>query len=145
MKELEAEFGLTVGQIATLCGVSSSAVSQWFGSGKKPITEIGSVRAAVRLERRTGWSALWIAYGEGPKIIGAAASVLSGALPLVAALSTLAATLDELSEDQRTAVAERLKALATAPDSPKVLDALHAALVVSGEIAPVAQRRSNGN
>lgn len=48
-------------------GESHSVVSQWLGRGSKEIKTIGKMEAAVRLERATGFSALWIAKGIGPK------------------------------------------------------------------------------
>ena len=46
---------------------SSSVVSQWLGNGSKQIKTIGKMEAAIYLERATGFSALWIAKGMGPK------------------------------------------------------------------------------
>lgn len=48
--------------------VSRQAVSQWFGKGSKLIKTIGSMEAAQALEKATGFSALWIAKGEGQKM-----------------------------------------------------------------------------
>jgi hypothetical protein len=48
-------------------GESHSVVSQWLGRGSKEIKTIGKMEAAIRLERATGFSALWIAKGIGPK------------------------------------------------------------------------------
>ena len=47
--------------------VSPSAVSQWLGKGSKLIKTIGNMQAAERLEKATGYAALWIAKGEGLK------------------------------------------------------------------------------
>lgn len=47
-------------------GESSSVVSQWLGKGSKTIKSIGKLEAAERLERETGFSALWLAKGIGP-------------------------------------------------------------------------------
>ena len=47
---------------------SSSAVSQWLGKGSKEIKTIGKLEAAIYLERQSGYSALWIAKGIGPKL-----------------------------------------------------------------------------
>jgi DNA-binding transcriptional regulator YdaS (Cro superfamily) len=63
------ETGLKIGEIAKIAGVSSSAVSQWTGQGGVKIKTIGNVGAAIRLERMTGFSALWLAEGNGPKKI----------------------------------------------------------------------------
>lgn len=46
---------------------SSSVVSQWLGKGSKQIKTIGKMEAAIYLERASGYSALWIAKGLGPK------------------------------------------------------------------------------
>jgi hypothetical protein len=59
------ETGLTVGEVARIAGVSSSAVSQWIGVKNKQSNTIGNVEAALRLERKTGFSALWLASGTG--------------------------------------------------------------------------------
>jgi hypothetical protein len=63
------ETGLKIGEIAKIAGVSSSAVSQWTGQGGVKIKTIGNVGAAIRLERMTGFSALWLAEGNGSKKI----------------------------------------------------------------------------
>lgn len=52
-------------------GVSSSVVSQWLGKGNKEIKTIGKLEAAERLEKDTGFAALWIAKGIGPKHVQA--------------------------------------------------------------------------
>ena len=146
MKELESQFGLTVGEIAKLCGVTSSAVSQWFGKGDKPSKEIGSVRAAVMLERRTGWSALWIAYGEGPKIC--ASGVVGGEqratqkTDVPTALVTLGEAIESATEGREDAIS----LLRVFIGNPTANDALPDIIArrLAGEIAEPAQRRSNG-
>jgi hypothetical protein len=47
--------------------VSSPLVSQWLGGGSNPVTEMKKLDPAVRLEKKTGFSALWIAQGIGPR------------------------------------------------------------------------------
>ena len=50
-------------------GQSSSVVSQWRGKSKeKTIRSIGKTEAAEALEAATGYAALWIAKGLGPKM-----------------------------------------------------------------------------
>lgn len=56
-------------QVADVAGVSRSAAAQWLGQGSKIIHTIGNMEAAERLERATGYAALWIAKGIGPKIV----------------------------------------------------------------------------
>lgn len=48
---------------------SSSVVSQWLGKGSKVIKTIGKLEAAIYIERASGFSALWIAKGMGPKFV----------------------------------------------------------------------------
>lgn len=57
-------------QIADVAGVTRSAAAQWLGQGSKIIKTIGKMQAAERLEQETGYRALWIAKGEGPKFVG---------------------------------------------------------------------------
>lgn len=57
----------TAQQVADVAGVSRSAVAQWLGQGSKIIHTIGNMQAAENLERETGFRALWIAKGVGPK------------------------------------------------------------------------------
>ena len=47
---------------------SSSVVSQWLGNGSKEIKSIGRLEAALAIERESGFSALWVATGGGPKM-----------------------------------------------------------------------------
>lgn len=48
-------------------GQSSSVVSQWLGKGSKIIKTIGKIEAAQAIEAASGFSALWVAKGIGPK------------------------------------------------------------------------------
>lgn len=61
--ELMKISGLSVGQLAEIAGVSSSAVSQW----KDGPTKALKAGPATRLAERTGYCARWIADGDGPK------------------------------------------------------------------------------
>ena len=55
--------------VVRVSGQSSSVVSQWRGVGNgKIIKSIGKIEAAQRLEAASGYAALWIAKGEGPKM-----------------------------------------------------------------------------
>lgn len=62
--ELMSTTGMKVGDIADLCNISSSAVTQWKDGPTKSIT----LEPAIKLERATGYSALWIASGKGEKM-----------------------------------------------------------------------------
>lgn len=55
--------------MADVAGVSRSAAAQWLGQGSKIIHSIGKMEAAENLERETGFNALWIAKGVGPKFV----------------------------------------------------------------------------
>jgi transcriptional regulator with XRE-family HTH domain len=67
IRELMTATGWDAAQVASIAGVSSSAVSQWLGNGSKTINSIGKIEAAIYLERKSGFSALWLAKGVGPK------------------------------------------------------------------------------
>jgi len=58
---LMAETGKTVGELAEIAGVSSSAVTQW----KEGPTKSLKTEPATKLAAATGFSALWIATGAG--------------------------------------------------------------------------------
>lgn len=62
--ELMEATGWKVGDIAGLCNISSSAVTQWKEGPTKSIT----LEPAIKLERASGFSALWIASGKGEKL-----------------------------------------------------------------------------
>ena len=53
----------SVGEISRITGVSSSAVSQWKDGPTKTI----KIGPATKLAVASGYSAVWIATGEGPK------------------------------------------------------------------------------
>lgn len=55
--------------LVRITGQSSSVVSQWRGKSTKLIKSIGSLDAAQRIEAASGYCALWVAKGEGPKLV----------------------------------------------------------------------------
>ena len=61
----------THADLMRVSGQSSSVVSQWLGKGSKVIKTIGKMEAAQRLEAESGYAALWIAKGIGPKMADA--------------------------------------------------------------------------
>ena len=77
--ELMAATGLTVGGMADIAGVSSSAVTQWKDGPTKSL----KTGPATKLANATGFSAMWIATGEGPKKLapGAAPPAPSNVAP----------------------------------------------------------------
>lgn len=57
------------GDLLRVTGESSSVISQWLGKGNGPtIHTIGRVSSALKLSAASGYSALWLACGEGPKM-----------------------------------------------------------------------------
>lgn len=68
IEELQSRTGWNDTQMAKAAGVSRSAVAQWAGKGSKLIKEIADVEVALNLEKETGYSALWIAKGIGPRM-----------------------------------------------------------------------------
>jgi hypothetical protein len=67
LTELMTTMGWRQTDLVRVSRQSSSVVSQWLGHGSKEIKTIGKLEAALYLERATGYSALWIAKGDGPK------------------------------------------------------------------------------
>ncbi len=67
IEEIQAVMSWNDTQTAKAAGVSRSAVAQWAGKGSKIIHTISDVEVVLNLERLTGFSALWIAKGIGPK------------------------------------------------------------------------------
>lgn len=67
IEELQTAMGWDDSQTARAAGVSRSAASQWLGKGSKIIHSIGDLEAALNLEQASGYCALWIAKGKGPK------------------------------------------------------------------------------
>lgn len=62
--ELMAAADLTVGGLANIAGVTSSAATQW----KDGPTKTLKTGPATKISAATGFSAMWIATGEGPKM-----------------------------------------------------------------------------
>lgn len=59
-------------ELVRVSGQSNSVVSQWLGKGSKEIKSIGKMEAAERIESASGYAALWVAKGIGPKTAAAA-------------------------------------------------------------------------
>lgn len=64
--ELMKVTGWSVPEVARRAQVTPSAVSQWLGKAGRPTKSI-LLRPAIYLERDSGFSALWLSSGEGPK------------------------------------------------------------------------------
>lgn len=125
MVELMTATGWSVGQIASIADVTSSAVSQWVGNGKgKQSKSIGNIAAAMKLEKESGFSALWLAQGKGPKLADKAASAEPAEEPqttgpqtdeIALALAVLAKALALTDEITRAQVTPLLSMLANDP------------------------------
>lgn len=117
MEEFVEKTKLTKTEIAAIAGVTPSAVSQWLGSGGKTIHSIGNIEAAIKLERSTGYSALWLAKGNGPKLAEREASTASS-IDYRSALQTLAKLIAPVPPDtiKREQVELLFRRLARSPE-----------------------------
>lgn len=67
IEELMKDTGWKNKDVASISGVSASAVSQWRGKGNKVVAEIADHDAAARLSAASRYEAQWIATGRGKK------------------------------------------------------------------------------
>lgn len=67
IEELMVTMTWSVPDIARVGAISKSAVYQWLGHGSKEIHGISRIDVAERLAAASGYNALWLARGEGPK------------------------------------------------------------------------------
>ena len=89
------------GDLVRVSGQSSSAVSQWRGKSSKLIKSIGNMEAAQRIEAASGYCALWVAKGKGPKHVARETQPAYGATRVPASWHQ---RLAELSDEQVNAV-----------------------------------------
>jgi hypothetical protein len=139
------------GDLVSITGMSSSVVSQWLGHGSKTIKTIGKMEAALKLQAASGFSALWIAKGAGPRHAPPSsppAHAPTAKEPagryhhgVVEAIHVIAAALSSASPTTRAAAASLLSSLAQRPDEADVIGLQMTALVESGK-QPAASRRS---
>lgn len=122
MVELMTATGWTVGEIARIAGVTSAAVSQWVGNGKgKQSKSIGNMTAALKLEKASGFSWLWLAQGKGSKLVAEGAEVQpEETVPepdqVAHALEVLTKTLLRADEDVRLSLEPLLASMAKEPE-----------------------------
>lgn len=121
LQRVMTETGWSRADLVRESGESSSVVSQWLGAGSKIIKSIGDIETALRLERASGFSAVWIAKGVGPEKARTTDLALSAAVDLVA--SAIAASPDKnklrvallaMVEDDSTHYKQRLLELLAA-------------------------------
>lgn len=111
LEEVMAALQWDHGTLMRVTEQSSSVVSQWLGKGSKEIKTIGSIKAAVAIERASGYSAVWVATGEGPKKVPQAHHLAESP----ASYFTPAVVLDQMQglllrvpREKRAAVADTL-------------------------------------
>jgi hypothetical protein len=68
LKEVMDRCTWTAADVQQHSGASRSLVAQWLGKAARPVQTIGNVKAAVQLQEASGFSAVWLAIGEGPKM-----------------------------------------------------------------------------
>lgn len=98
LEEVMQAKGWDRADLVRVSGQSSSVVSQWLGKGSKIIHTIGRLEAAEALARESGYAALWIAKGIGPKLTATdQAGSAAPAKPLRSSPSGLQAVSDAVA------------------------------------------------
>jgi hypothetical protein len=139
--ELMQVMSWTHTDLVRISGQSSSLVSQWRGQAARPVRRIAKIEAAEALEAASGFSALWIATGRGPKFAARSAGSASVARSDVGTYTVfppsedaarlverLARMLEALPQQKLHEAQLALQTLAAAPDSQRARDALARAL-----------------
>jgi transcriptional regulator with XRE-family HTH domain len=120
MVELMTATGWTVGEIARIAGVTSAAVSQWVGNGAgKQSKSIGNAEAALRLEKASGFSWIWLAQGKGQKLAATemvSVEEVAQEIQLANALEVLTSALQKADKNTRIALEPLLASMANAPE-----------------------------
>ena len=132
-------------QVARDIGTPKSHLSA-ITTGTRGLGDELAQKLENQYEKSAGWLDLPLSDADADKKTDSAAHQ-EGPPSLMEALKVLAGTLDALPEVRRAEAADRLRTLTQAPDSPKVLEALHAALiapVAAGEMPTVEQARRTG-
>lgn len=150
MVELMTATGWTVGEIARIANVTSAAVSQWVGNGSgKQSKSIGNVDAALRLEKASGFSWLWLAQGKGAKLVTGQvvnADEIQGSFSLSDALEVLTKALQKADKDTRIAIEPLLASIAKDPEeSGKKSRLILTLLVTEGTPSALGQDSSPGH
>lgn len=106
--EIMATMRWTHADLMRVSGQSSSVVSQWRGKSSKIIKRIGKMEAAQRIEAASGYSALWVAEGKGPKLVARESRAAYNASKVPASWH---ARMDALAPEQLHAVVSAVEAL----------------------------------
>jgi hypothetical protein len=130
----------TVGEIARIAGVTSAAVSQWVGNGAgKQSKSIGNAEAALRLEKASGFSWIWLAQGKGPKLAATAETKVPDVaeeIQLGNALEVLTKALQKADKNTRIALEPLLSSMAKEPEDAAQKSQLILTLLVRKHEAP---------
>lgn len=122
-----------------ITGQSSSVVSQWLGKGSKEIATIGSLEAAIGIERASGFSALWVAKGIGERMVQRMPTKLQVNEPQAAYLTpertliAMSQMLAMVAPELRRTFGDLLHGWAEDGGDPARIPALLAVLGVSGK------------
>lgn len=117
--ELMTATNWTVGKVAAVAGVTSSAVSQWI-TDDGTLTKAVSLRAGVQLQNATGFSALWLFLNKGPKFVGKVASSEPPAPPVLHDLPEIISKhFERLSALQAETAANAIRSLLVDPSDPE--------------------------
>ncbi|QRF55331.1 hypothetical protein [Variovorax paradoxus] len=130
MQEFSRETGWSIAEIAAIAKVSHSAVSQWMGKGAKEIKSIAKIDSAIYLERASGFSALWLAKGLGPR--------KAAIQPAAAAM-----TLEQMLEAIGLAL-EKAPALEARQGAESMLQTFIANPSANMDVVPLIARRLSG-
>ena len=140
MLELMTATGWTVGEIARIAGVTSAAVSQWVGNGTgKQSKSIGNAEAALRLEKASGFSWIWLAQGKGQKLAATETVSIEDVaqeIQIAKALDVLTNALQKADKNTRIALEPLLASMANAPEDAAEKSQLILRLLVTNHDAP---------
>ncbi len=125
LREVMAAKGWEAGDLKRVSKQSWSLVSQWLSGGVKSIGKMDSVLA---IEAESGYSAMWIAKGLGPKM---AIEAKQADTPLAGAVASVARAVADASKIQRRQLAALLESLASAPE-----DRADTCAAIMGLLAP---------
>lgn len=115
LEEVMQAMGWEHQDLMRVSGQTSSVVSQWLGKGSKEIKSIGKLEAVIGIEKESGFSAMWVGKGIGPKRAptrSGPATLNTGGPTPAEVIEQLAALLATLPPSQRGAVASNLHGLA---------------------------------
>jgi hypothetical protein len=112
LEEVMSALGWSRADLERHSGASRSLAAQWLGQAERPIRSLG-VLPAIKLQNASGYSALWLALGEGPKMLPHQPGAIDSAS---AELMRLYAQMDLVGRARLLAFADDIvKRQATAP------------------------------